>query len=208
MRITLLLVLAMFAGSLSAQVVTYEGDQPPGDLFGPVTTTAPVTSTPAGQLPVVDVDMDQTPNHPPALQRAHNGLYQDSLGSGAQIDYRHLINGSAIVKVLLPDGTYGEGFGLVTGTQALFDLYADGILIGEVKIGSTTVGSPCGRLKARARFGADLLFPLNEPNPTGCLPTALAQGSTPPPQPYSYCRVALFGEKLGEVGAGPETCQQ
>jgi hypothetical protein len=134
-------------------------------------------------------------------------VYQDLGGSGAQIDYRHLSNGVGVVKVLLFDGRWGEGSGPVTGAQAIFDLYADGEVVGEVKVGSTTVGAPCGRLKARARFGAKLLFPA-DPNPANCLPAPLAQGQIAPPGPYSYCWVQLFGEKLGEVGAGPETCVQ
>ena len=187
--------LALCAAPLCAQIVTYE----PGNGPSPADLIAPGTHQSAGAppVPIVGVEMDPT-NRAPRLQRAHSGLYQDLSGRGYQLDYRHLSNGSAIVKVLAPDGTWGEGFGLVTGSQVLLPLYADGEQVGEVKIGATNLGGRCARLNARARFGTVLLFPIDTNH--ACSPAPGVAGST-------LCRVQTFGDKLSEAGAGPETCQ-
>lgn len=172
-----------------AQIVEYpEGQAPPADLWDrPQPASAPV--------PLVDVQCaGWLPG--PDLQTAHNGRYTALSGPGVQLDYRQ-IEDRAFLTLLAPDGRYYMTAFVPSGASVLAPLYdAAGAEVGEIKLCSTTAGAPCGQIKARARVFGKLLFPI-DPN----LACAAA-----PPAAGPYCIVQSFGAKIGEAGAGPETC--
>lgn len=205
MRTLLYAILAIASLPCFAQGVSYQpGNEPPADIWGPVTTQPASPYAPAGIVPPVDVLMQVPAFQYRPLQRAHNGRYTD-LATGAKIDYRQDSTGNVDLTVLLPDDTWASTSFAAVGTERLLMLYdTAGDPVGTMKIATTNIGTACGRLVARAYIAGRLAFP-SDPNPH-CIAYPPASGQPAPPPPYSYCMIALLGAKIGEAGAGPETC--
>lgn len=188
------LVVALVSASVSAQVVAYEpGSEPPADTW---TVTQPVT--PAG-TPPVDIELNSS-GTAPALQRAHSGRYTALSGPLHVIDYRQDAAGDAQVIVMLADGRYVTGEVRPAGrAQVLVPLFDGDDPAGVIKLGATQIGERCARLLARAVIFGQLRFPAD--TNAQCSP---GPGLGLPGQ--RYCASQVFGAKLGEAGAGPETC--
>lgn len=189
-----LMVFALVASvAVHAQVISYEpGSEPPADTW---TVTQPARQT----TPPVDIELNSS-GTAPALQRAHSGRYTALSGPLHVIDYRQDAAGDAQVIVMLADGRYVTGEVQPAGrAQVLVPLFDGDDPAGVIKLGATQLGERCARLLARAVIFGQLRFPADAN--ADCSP---GPGLGLPGQ--RYCIAQVFGSKLGEAGAGPETC--